>query len=142
MVLSKKITYGELRSLRRNEDILATKISSNHVNKVATMLRLLEGAYSKRFSPQKCGRGCCISNGNFQKNSLLGSDFVDYYLDPPTFPSYELAAISTDTSSLPWWRSGLESSSVRSMEETAGRLRPQGLRGHRDHYLVSEQGTR
>lgn len=104
------------------------------------MLRLLEGTYSERFVPQKCGRGCCSNNpaGIFQQNSLLGPEFVDY-LDPPTFPSYELAAIATDISSLAWLRSGLESSSVRAMEEAAGQLRPQGSRGHRDHYLVSEQ---
>ncbi|VVA96961.1 unnamed protein product [Arabis nemorensis] len=105
------------------------------------MLRLLEGAYSERFVPQNCGRGCCSNNpvSSFQQTSLLGPEFVDY-LDPPTFPSYELAAIATDISSLAWLRSGLESSSVRAMEEAAGRLRPQGSRGHRDRYLVSEQG--
>ncbi|KAG2245853.1 hypothetical protein Bca4012_069099 [Brassica carinata] len=105
------------------------------------MLRLLEGAYSERFVPQKCGDRCCSNNpvGVSQKSSLLGPEFVDY-LDPPTFPSYELAAIATDISSLAWLRSGLESSSVRAMEEAAGRLRPQGTRGHRDHYIVSEQG--
>ncbi|KAJ0244271.1 Transcription factor MYB1 [Hirschfeldia incana] len=105
------------------------------------MLRLLEGAYSERFVPQKCGRDCCSNSpvDVSQKNSLLGPEFVDY-LDPPTFPSYELAAIATDISSLAWLRSGLESSSVRAMEEAAGRLRPQGSRGHRDHCLVSEQG--
>ncbi|ESQ49154.1 hypothetical protein EUTSA_v10021963mg [Eutrema salsugineum] len=105
------------------------------------MLRLLEGAYSEKFVPQKCGRGCCSNDpvGIYQQDSLLGPEFVDY-LDPPTFPSYELAAIATDISSLAWLRSGLESSSVRAMEEAAGRLRPQGSRGHRDHYLVSEQG--
>ncbi|KFK38309.1 hypothetical protein AALP_AA3G097200 [Arabis alpina] len=107
----------------------------------AAMLRLLEGAYSERFVPQICGRGCCSNNpvSIFQQNSLLGPEFVDY-LDPPTFPSYELAAIATDISRLAWMRSGLESSSVRAMEEAAGWLRPQGSRGHRDRYLVSEQG--
>ncbi|CAN8259975.1 unnamed protein product [Cochlearia groenlandica] len=104
----------------------------------ATMLRLLEGTYSERSVPQKCGHGCCSDNP-VEQNSLLGPEFVDY-LDPPTFPSYELAAIATDISSLAWLRSGLESSSVRAMEEAAGRLRPQGGRGHRDHCNVSEQG--
>lgn len=105
------------------------------------MLRLLEGVYSERVVPQTCGGGCCSNNpgGIFQQDSLLGPEFVDY-LDPPTFPSYELAAIATDISSLAWLRSGLESSSVRTMEEAASRLRPPGSRGHRDHYLVSEQG--
>ncbi|KAL1193850.1 Transcription factor MYB1 [Cardamine amara subsp. amara] len=108
--------------------------------KDTAMLRLLEGAYSERFVPQQCGRGCCSNNpvGIFQQDSLLGPEFVDY-LDPPTFPSHELAAIATDISSLAWLRSGLESSSVRAMEEAAGRLMPQGSRGHRDHYLISEQ---
>ncbi|CAN7117237.1 unnamed protein product [Brassica rapa subsp. narinosa] len=107
----------------------------------AAMLRLLEGAYSERFVPQKCGRACCSDNpvDISQKNSLLGPEFVDH-LDPPTFPSYELAAIATEISSLAWLRSGLESSSVRAMEEAAGRLRPQGSRGHRDHCLASKQG--
>ncbi|CAL9220133.1 unnamed protein product [Arabidopsis halleri] len=104
----------------------------------AAMLRLLEGAYSERCVPQTCGGGCC-SNNPVQQDSLLGPEFVDY-LDPPSFPSCELAAIVTDISSLAWLRSGLESSSVRVMEEAAGRLRPQGSRGHRDHYLVSERG--
>ncbi|XP_010464561.1 PREDICTED: myb-related protein B-like [Camelina sativa] len=102
------------------------------------MLRVLEGAYSEQFVPPTCGSGCC-SNNPVQQDSLLGPDFVDY-LDPPTIPSYELAAIATDISSLAWLRSGLESSSVKAMEEAAGRLRSQGSRGHRDHYLVSEQG--
>ncbi|KAL0716916.1 hypothetical protein Bca4012_066238 [Brassica carinata] len=103
----------------------------------AAMLRLLEGAYSERFVPQKCGSGCCSDSpvDISKQNSLLGPEFVDH-LDPPTFPSYELAAIATDISSLAWLRSGLESSSVRAMEEAAGRLRPQGSRRHRDHYLV------
>ncbi|KAG5398973.1 hypothetical protein IGI04_020787 [Brassica rapa subsp. trilocularis] len=35
----------------------------------------------------------------FSENSLLGPEFVDY-LDPPTFTSYELAAIATDISSV------------------------------------------
>ncbi|CAG7882283.1 unnamed protein product [Brassica rapa] len=107
----------------------------------AAMLRLLEGAYSERFVPQKCGHGCCSDNpvNISQKNSLLGPEFVDH-LEPPTFPSYELAAIATEISSLAWLRSGLESSSVRAMEEAAGRLRPQGSRGHRDHCLASKQG--
>ncbi|CAH8309602.1 unnamed protein product [Eruca vesicaria subsp. sativa] len=98
------------------------------------MLRLLEGAYNELFVPRKCGSGCCSDNTNgiSEKNSLLGPEFVDH-LDPPTFPSYELAAIATEISSLAWLRSGLESSSVRAMEEAAGRLRPQGSRGHRDH---------
>ncbi|KAJ0249537.1 Transcription factor MYB1 [Hirschfeldia incana] len=105
------------------------------------MLRLLEGAYNERSVPQKCGSGCCSDNpvDMSHKYSLLGPEFVDH-LEPPTFPSYELAAIATDVSSLAWLRSGLESSSVRAMEESAGRLRPQGSRGHRDHCLVSEQG--
>jgi len=108
----------------------------------AAMLRLLEGAYSERFVPQTCGGGCCSNNpdGSFQQESLLGPEFVDY-LDSPTFPSSELAAIATEIGSLAWLRSGLESSSVRVMEDAVGRLRPQGSRGHRDHYLVSEQGT-
>ncbi|EOA30742.1 hypothetical protein CARUB_v10013882mg [Capsella rubella] len=107
----------------------------------AAMLRVLEGVYSELCVPQTCGGGCCTNNpvGIIQQDSLLGPEFVDY-LDPPTFPSYELAAITTDISSLAWLRSGLESSSVRAMEEAAVRLRPQGSRGHRDHYLVSEQG--
>ncbi|CAF2126875.1 unnamed protein product [Brassica napus] len=107
----------------------------------AAMLRLLEGAYSERFVPQKCGHGCCSDSpvDISKQNSLLGPEFVDH-LDPPTFPSYELAAIATEISSLAWLRSGLESSSVRAMEEAAGRLRPQGSRGHRDHCLASKQG--
>ncbi|CAA7033608.1 unnamed protein product [Microthlaspi erraticum] len=106
--------------------------------KDTAMLRLLEGAYSERFVPQKCGRSCC-SNNSVGEKSLLGPEFVDY-LDPPTIPSYELAAIATDISSLAWLRSGLESSNVKAMDEAAGRLRPQGTRGHRNHYLAAEQG--
>ncbi|KAF2288586.1 hypothetical protein GH714_008949 [Hevea brasiliensis] len=80
-----------------------------------------------------CGHGCCeAQNGNNPRNSLLGPEFVDF-LDPPSFPSFELAAIATDISNLAWLKSGLENNSVRVMGDTAGRIAPYGSQAQMGH---------
>lgn len=82
--------------------------------------KLLEGAYSELnlMVPQQCGRGCCgISNGVATVNSLLGPEFIDY-AEPPSFTSHELAALAADISNVAWSKSGLESSHVKTIENT------------------------
>ncbi|KAF3448835.1 hypothetical protein FNV43_RR09548 [Rhamnella rubrinervis] len=54
-----------------------------------------------------------------------GPEFIEY-TEPPSFPSFELAAIATDISNLAWLRSGLENSSVRAMGDAAGRILSHG----------------
>ncbi|GAV65472.1 Myb_DNA-bind_6 domain-containing protein [Cephalotus follicularis] len=84
--------------------------------------KLLEGTYRERLVPHQCGHGCCGTQiGKNPQNSLLGPEFVEFS-DTPSFPSYELAAIATDISNLAWLKSGLENSSVRVMDDAAGRL--------------------
>ncbi|KAJ9180633.1 hypothetical protein P3X46_008849 [Hevea brasiliensis] len=95
--------------------------------------KLLDGIYNERLVPQQCGHGCCeAQNGNNPRNSLLGPEFVDF-LDPPSFPSFELAAIATDISNLAWLKSGLENNSVRVMGDTAGRIAPYGSQAQMGH---------
>nr|AWD93709.1 MYB transcription factor 4 [Carthamus tinctorius] len=75
--------------------------------------KLLEGAYAERLVPHRCGHGCCDpSTMSIDQKSLLGPAFVDY-VEPPSFPSHELAALATDISNIAWLRSGLENSSVK-----------------------------
>lgn len=83
--------------------------------------KMLNGTHGDRSVPQQCGHGCCSLNGNNSKSSLLGPEFIDYS-EPPSFPSFELAAIATDISNLAWLKSGLENSSVKMMGENAGRV--------------------
>lgn len=92
----------------------------------AGICKLLEGVYGERIVPHWCGYGCCGTQvrGNCL-NSLLGPEFVDFS-EPPTFPSYELAAIATDISNLAWLKSGLENSSVRVIGDVAGRIKTNG----------------
>lgn len=80
------------------------------------------GVYGELSVPDQCAHGCCCAhNGmNFQ-NSLLGPEFVEFS-EPPSFPSFELAAIATDISNLAWLKSGLENNSVRGMGDAAGRI--------------------
>ncbi|GKV10096.1 hypothetical protein SLEP1_g21507 [Rubroshorea leprosula] len=79
--------------------------------------KLLEGYYSGHLVPHQCGHGCCgTESGRNSHNSLLGPEFVDC-LEPPSFPSYELAAIATDISNLAWMKSGLENNSIRTMDD-------------------------
>lgn len=85
--------------------------------------KLLEGVYCDRSVPHQCGHGCCESyNQGSTMDSLLGPEFVDFSEPPPSFTSFELAAIATDISNLAWLKSGLENGSVRAMGDSAGRL--------------------
>lgn len=92
------------------------------------IFKLLKADNGERSVPNHCGHGCCrTQNGMVSQNSLLGPEFIEY-TEPPSFPSFELAAIATDISNLAWLRSGLENSSVRAMGDAAGRIishRPQ-----------------
>lgn len=84
--------------------------------------KILEGTYGDRSVPHQCGHGCCSAlNGNNSKGSLLGPEFIEFS-EPPSFPSFELAAIATDISNLAWLKSGLDNSSVKMMGDTAGRV--------------------
>nr|QWQ79396.1 MYB37 [Zanthoxylum armatum] len=92
----------------------------------AGICKLLEGVYGERMVPHWCGYGCCaIQHGGHSENSLLGPEFVDFS-EPPTFPSYELAAIATDISNVAWLKSGLENSSVGVMGDVAGSIKTNG----------------
>lgn len=81
--------------------------------------KFLDGAHSGLLVPEPCGHGCCqISNRIMSVNSLLGPDFVDY-TEPPSFTSHDLAAIAADISNVAWSKSGLESSSIKPMDNMA-----------------------
>ncbi|KAK4801481.1 hypothetical protein SAY86_021968 [Trapa natans] len=83
--------------------------------------KLLEGVYGERMMPHNCGFGCCKTEHNTRPDaqiSLLGPEFVEY-LEPPPFPTYELAAIATDISNIAWLKSGLENRSARGMGDPA-----------------------
>ncbi|KAI3423295.1 uncharacterized protein J3R85_011139 [Psidium guajava] len=83
--------------------------------------RLLDDVYGERLVPHNCGYGCCDGdNAGGGQNSLLGPEFVDY-LEPQSFPNYELASIAADISNLAWLRSGLDNNSVRMKDDRAGR---------------------
>lgn len=86
--------------------------------------KLLDRIYNERLVPHQCGHGCCkAQNGNNLVNSLLGPEFVDF-LDPPSFPNFELAAIATDISNFAWLKSGLENKTVPN--DKAARITPCG----------------
>ncbi|KAF3449018.1 hypothetical protein FNV43_RR09742 [Rhamnella rubrinervis] len=90
------------------------------------IFKLLKADNGERSVPNQCGHGCCrMQNGRVSPNSLLGPEFIEY-TEPPSFPSFELAAIATDISNLAWLRSGLENSSVRAMGDAAGRILSHG----------------
>lgn len=81
--------------------------------------KVLQGAYGDRMVPLQCGHGCCISpDGENLQVSLLGPEFVDY-AEPLSFPSHELAALAADISNVAWQRSGLESSIIKGVDNTA-----------------------
>uniref|UniRef100_A0A2P2IUH9 MYB family protein n=1 Tax=Rhizophora mucronata TaxID=61149 RepID=A0A2P2IUH9_RHIMU len=70
--------------------------------------RLSDGVYSERLVPHQCSHGCCGDRrGSDVQKSLLGPEFIDF-LEPPTFPSFELAAIATQISNIAWVKSGLQ----------------------------------
>ncbi|KAK6120303.1 hypothetical protein DH2020_045994 [Rehmannia glutinosa] len=78
--------------------------------------KLLEGAYNDLLVPHRCGHGCCEMLAPV--SSLLGPEFVDY-TEPPSFGSHELAALAADISNVAWSKSGLESSSIKAMDDMA-----------------------
>lgn len=83
--------------------------------------KMLEGGCTELnlMVPQHCGHGCCdISNGITTVNSLLGPEFMDY-VETPSFSSHELAALAADISNVAWSKSGLESSSIKAMDNMA-----------------------
>ncbi|KAM3690185.1 hypothetical protein ACJW31_09G103500 [Castanea mollissima] len=88
--------------------------------------KLFEGVCGERLVPHNCGHGCCgTQNDRIPQGSLLGPEFVEFS-EPPSFPSLELAAIATDISKLAWLKSGLENSSVRAIDDAAGRIKSHG----------------
>ncbi|XP_015580064.1 transcription factor MYB1 isoform X2 [Ricinus communis] len=119
-----------LRSVPVHGPIVQTSTADDGICK------LLDGAYCEQMVPHHCGHGCCeAQNGNSKQNSLLGPEFVDS-LEPPSFPSFELAAIARDISNLAWLKSGLENNNVRVMGETASRITPHGS-GHLEDSRIS-----
>ncbi|GFP86270.1 transcription factor myb44 [Phtheirospermum japonicum] len=80
--------------------------------------KLLEAAYNDVIVPYRCGYGCCESLG--QVGSLLGPEFIDYTEHPP-FTSHDLAALAADISNVAWSKSGLESGSLKAMENCSSR---------------------
>ncbi|XP_024981890.1 transcription factor MYB1-like [Cynara cardunculus var. scolymus] len=110
-----------------------TQGTSIHSSKADVGLsKLLEGAYNERLVPHRCGHGCCdTSTIPISHKSLLGPEFVDY-VEPPSFPSHELAALATDISNIAWLRSGLENSSVRPTDNASGRANPKA----KDHFRL------
>lgn len=103
--------------------------------------KLVEGVYGERSVPDQCGHGCCcLQNGSNAQNSLLGPDFVEYS-EPPSFPSFELAAIATDISKLAWLKSGLENSSARAASDAAGSIISHGSQGQLGHFEESRMNN-
>ncbi|KAK7390427.1 hypothetical protein VNO78_25732 [Psophocarpus tetragonolobus] len=95
--------------------------------------RMLEGISGDQLVPHQCGHGCCTApNGSKSESSLLGPEFIEFS-EPPSFPNFELAAIATDISNLAWLKSGLESSSVKMMGNTSGRVISNGSQVHIGH---------
>ncbi|WCJ28390.1 myb domain protein 1 [Euphorbia peplus] len=95
--------------------------------------KLFDGVRIEHFVPRQCGHYCCEAktDANFH-SSLLGPEFVDF-LEPPSFASYELAAIATEISNLAWLESGLENKTVKAMGDAASRIKPHGSYGQMEH---------
>ncbi|KAM7254839.1 hypothetical protein ACFE04_020080 [Oxalis oulophora] len=71
---------------------------------------LLEGVFSDRWVPHQCGHGCCgTPYGKSPHDSLLGPEFIEFS-EPPSFDSYEMAAIASDITNSAWLKSGLNKS--------------------------------
>lgn len=106
------------------------RLASSHVPFVQTSnpeigtCRLLGGAGNDLLVPHRCGYGCgcCGTSGGAGLGStLLGPEFIDY-TGPPSFTSHELAALAADIGNVAWSRSGLESSSIKAMDNMASTL--------------------
>ena len=99
--------------------------------------KLFEGVFGEQLVPHNCGHGCCGKESERNLgSSLLGPEFVEFS-EPPSFPSFELAAIATDISNLAWLKSGLENSSVRAMGDVAGRIVSNGSQLQMGHFEES-----
>lgn len=97
------------------------------------LCKMLEGIYGDQSVPCQCGHGCCAApNGKNSKSSLLGPEFIEFS-EPPSFPSFELAAIAADISNLAWLKSGLESSNAKMVGDTTGRVLSNGSQVHSGH---------
>ncbi|KAF1888597.1 hypothetical protein Lal_00011371 [Lupinus albus] len=95
--------------------------------------KMIEGIYGDRSVPHQCGHGCCAApNGNNSKSSLLGPEFIEFS-EPPSYPSFELAAIATDISNLAWLKGGLENSNIKMMGDTSSRRMCNGSEVHIGH---------
>ncbi|KAJ7950222.1 MYB transcription factor [Quillaja saponaria] len=94
--------------------------------------KLLETVNGEQMVPHECGHGCCAAQNGRNSQSLLGPEFVEF-LEPPSFPNFELAAIATDLSNIAWLKSGLQNSSVRMLGDTAGRVISHGSAVHTGH---------
>ncbi|KAG8376976.1 hypothetical protein BUALT_Bualt09G0120300 [Buddleja alternifolia] len=81
------------------------------------IFKSLEGAYGDLLVPHQCGHGCCEISSK-RVSSVLGPEFIDY-TEAPSFVSQELAALAADISNVAWSKSGLESNTIDSMENTA-----------------------
>ncbi|XP_073044482.1 transcription factor MYB1 [Primulina eburnea] len=97
--------------------------NSEHLNRASkpdiSVCKLFEGAYGDQLVPHRCGHGCCESpSGAVTKvSSLLGPEFIDYTESSPCFTRHELASLAADISNVAWRKSGLESSTVKTMDE-------------------------
>ncbi|KAF4356946.1 hypothetical protein CsatB_000585 [Cannabis sativa] len=101
------------------------------------IFKLLEAEHGGNSVPHQCGYGCCkMKSGINSENSLLGPDFVDFS-EPPAISSFDLAAIATDISNLAWLKSGLENSSVRAMDDAAGRIISNGSQTQMERFEES-----
>lgn len=97
--------------------------------------KLLEKAYGDQLVPHQCGHGCCGTlSGKMPQGSLLGPNFVDY-VEPPSFPSHDLAVLAADISGMAWLKSGLDNSSVQVPDYATGRLMmPRGAHVQMGHF--------
>ncbi|TVU36484.1 hypothetical protein EJB05_18420, partial [Eragrostis curvula] len=64
--------------------------------------------------PNKCGHGCCSTEGRPHKNSLLGPEFKEFEDQPPILNS-TFASLVSEISSIAWMKSGLQSSDASSL---------------------------
>ncbi|CAK9151409.1 unnamed protein product [Ilex paraguariensis] len=104
------------------------------------IIKLIEGAYSERLVPHRCGHGCFETlGGRNPRKSFLGPEFVDY-AEPLSFASHELAALAADISNVAWRKSGLENSSIKAMENATGRVMCKGSHGQMGCFEETEKG--
>ncbi|XP_073153252.1 transcription factor MYB1 [Henckelia pumila] len=101
--------------------------NSGHLNQASkpdiSICKLFEGAYGDHLIPHQCGHGCCQSPGGAvtKVSSLLGPEFIDY-IESPYLARHELASLAADISNVAWRKSGLESSSVKAMDNAVNGL--------------------